>query len=77
MDIRLRPLIALLCLSLATASCTTIQLSAANLVERDIAPRFEVAYGPGERQRYDVYRALDSLGKPLAGKHPRSCRTTG
>ena len=65
-----RALIALLCLSLGTASCTTIQLSAANLVERDIAPRFEVAYGPGLRQRYDVYRALDSLGRPLPGTHP-------
>lgn len=70
MPIRFRALIAVVCLSLATASCTNIQLTAANLVERDIAPRFEVAYGPGPRQRYDVYRALDSLGKPLAGTHP-------
>lgn len=67
---RLRPLIALLFLSLATAGCTNIQLGAANLVERDIAPRFEVAYGSSPRQRYDVYRALDSLGKPLPGTHP-------
>jgi acetyl esterase/lipase len=65
-----RPLLALLALALTTASCSTIQLGAANLVERDIAPRFEVAYGSAPRQRYDVYRALDSLGKPLAGTHP-------
>lgn len=70
MSSRALSFLALLCLSLTTASCTTIQLSAANLVERDIAPRFEVAYGSEPRQRYDVYRALDSLGKPLAGKHP-------
>jgi acetyl esterase/lipase len=70
MPLRLHSLGLLLGLSLATASCTTIQLSAANLVERDIAPRFEVSYGAEPRQRYDVYRPLDSLGKPLAGKHP-------
>jgi len=70
MSIRTRSSLAILCVALATASCTHIQLGAANLVERDIAPRFEVAYGAAPRQRYDVYRALDSLGKPRAGTHP-------
>jgi len=70
MPLRHRPLLVIACLSLLSASCSTIQLSAANLVERDIAPRFEVAYGPAPRQRYDVYRPLDSLGKPLTGQHP-------
>ncbi len=70
MPIHPRSLITLVGFSLAIASCTHIQLGAANLVERDIAPRFEVSYGSAPRQRYDVYRALDSLGKPMTGKHP-------
>ena len=52
------------------SGCSGIMLSAANLVERNTAPSFEVTYGENSRQRYDVYRALDSLGKPLAGKQP-------
>ena len=61
---------AVLVVALALASCTTLQLGGANLVERDRAPRVEVAYGTASRQRYDVYRALDSLGRPLDGLRP-------
>lgn len=50
------------------SGCSSLLLSGANLVERNVAPSFEVAYGESPRERYDVYRALDSLGKP---------RTTG
>lgn len=66
-----RSLIAVSALALLCAGCTNLQLSAGNLVERDIAPRFEVAYGEAARQRYDVYRPLDARGKPLVGgTHP-------
>ena len=63
-----RPLLALLLV--ATSGCTTIQLGAANLIETAEVPRTEVAYGEGPRQRYDVYRALDSLGRPLTTPAP-------
>ncbi|MDQ8152913.1 MAG: alpha/beta hydrolase [Gemmatimonadota bacterium] len=61
---RLRLAIAIPAL-LALPACTTIQLGAANLIETAEVPRTEVTYGDGPRQRYDVYRALDSLGRPL------------
>lgn len=61
---------ALLLALLVAPACTTIQLGAANLIETADVPREEIAYGPGPRQRYDVYRALDSLGRPLAGPAP-------
>lgn len=64
----IRPLLALLLV--ATTACTTIQLGAANLIETAEVPRTEVAYGDGPRQRYDVYRALDSLGRPLTTPAP-------
>jgi len=64
----IRPLLALLLV--ATSGCTTIQLGAANLIETAEVPRTEVAYGEGPRQRYDVYRALDSLGRPLTTPAP-------
>lgn len=64
-----RLLVLLLALGAGTA-CTSIQLGAANLIETADVPREEIAYGPGPRQRYDVYRALDSLGRPLAGPAP-------
>ena len=54
----------------AATACTSIQLGAANLIETAEVPREEVAYGPGPRQRYDVYRALDSLGRPLTVPAP-------
>ena len=54
----------------AATACTSIQLGAANLIETADVPREEVAYGPGPRQRYDVYRALDSLGRPLTVPAP-------
>lgn len=66
---RLRLAIAIPAL-LALPACTTIQLGAANLIETAEVPRTEVAYGDGTRQRYDVYRALDSLGRPLPGPAP-------
>jgi acetyl esterase/lipase len=70
-SLRVTATVAIASLALLAGGCTTIQLSAANFVERDIAPRFEVAYGDDARQRYDVYRALDTLGKPLTtGTHP-------
>lgn len=51
--------------------CTTNQLlGAANLVENGDVPATELAYGPGERQRCDVYRPLDATGKPLPGPLP-------
>lgn len=58
--------------ALATLSgCTTNQLlGAANLVENGDVPAMELAYGPGARQRCDVYRPLDAAGKPLAGPLP-------
>lgn len=53
------------------AGCTTNQLlGAANLVENGDTPAVELAYGPGERQRCDVYRPLDAAGKALAGPLP-------
>jgi acetyl esterase/lipase len=55
---------------LATPACTTIQLGAANLIETARVPRTEIAYGEGSRHRYDVYRALDSSGRPLEGPAP-------
>ena len=64
----IRSLVALLVL--VTTACTTIQLGAANLIETAEVPRTEVAYGDGTRQRYDVYRALDSLGRPLTTPAP-------
>ena len=64
----IRPLLALLLV--ATSGCTTIQLGAANLIETAEVPRTEVAYGEGPRQRYDVYHALDSLGRPLTTPAP-------
>ncbi len=62
------PLLTLLVV--ATTGCTTVQLGAANLIETAEVPRTEVAYGEGPRQRYDVYRALDSLGRPLTTPAP-------
>lgn len=62
-------LLALLPLALL-AGCVAIQLGAANLIETAEVPRTEVAYGPGPRQRMDVYRALDSAGAPLAAPAP-------
>lgn len=51
--------------------CTTNQLlGAANFVENGDVPAMELAYGPGERQRCDVYRPLDAAGKPLQGPLP-------
>lgn len=60
----------LFALALSSTSCTSTQLIAANVVERDLAPQLEVAYGTDARQRYDVYRALDTNGTPLSGTHP-------
>jgi acetyl esterase/lipase len=68
MHLRLR-LLALLPLA-ALPGCVAIQLGAANLIETASVPRTEVAYGPGPRQRMDVYRALDSTGAPLATPAP-------
>lgn len=67
---RLRSLLSLFTCSLAVSGCTGIMLGAANLVENGDAPRIEVAYGPGPRQRYDVYRPLGPDGRPLDGPLP-------
>ena len=63
-----RALVALLLF--CSTACTGIQLGAANLIETAEVPRTEVAYGEGPRQRYDVYRALDSLGRPRTTPAP-------
>lgn len=55
---------------LSLAGCTSIQLGAANLVENGDAPAEEVAYGPGPRERYDVYRPVGPDGKQLNGLFP-------
>lgn len=47
-----------------------VRLGAANLVENGDASQMEIAYGPGARQRYDVYRPVDAKGLPLAGPRP-------
>lgn len=70
MNIPARLLSITLIATFALQGCTTIQLGAANLIETAEVPRTEVAYGEGPRQRYDVYRALDSLGRPLATPAP-------
>jgi acetyl esterase/lipase len=62
-------LLSLLALCAATG-CTSLQLAGANLIETARVPRTEVAYGPGARQRLDVYRALDTLGRPRAAPAP-------
>jgi len=46
------PLSALLLLS----ACTNVMLSGATVIENGDAPRVEVTYGPGPRNRADVYR---------------------
>lgn len=51
-------------------ACTSVQLGAANLIETANVPRREVAYGDGARQRYDVYQALDSAGRPRTTPAP-------
>lgn len=63
-----RALVALLLF--CSTACTGIQLGAANLIETAEVPRTEVAYGEGPRQRYDVYRALDSLRRPRTTPAP-------
>ena len=63
-----RALVALLLF--CSTACTGIQLGAANLIETAEVPRTEVAYGEGPRHRYDVYRALDSLGRPRTTPAP-------
>ena len=57
-------------LALSMSGCTGILLGAANVIENGDAPRIEVAYGAGERQRYDVYRPLGAGGLPLPGPLP-------
>ena len=52
------------------SGCTGILLGAANVIENGDAPRSEIAYGAGERQRYDVYRPLGANGLPLPGPLP-------
>lgn len=65
------PVAALLGAALLGASgCTPILLGGANLIENGDAPRREVVYGAGPRQRYDVYRPIDAAGRPLAGPRP-------
>lgn len=59
-----------LCAVLGIAGCTGVQLGAANLIETANVPRTEVAYGDGPRQRYDVYPALDSVGRPRVTPAP-------
>ncbi len=55
---------------LGIGGCTAIQLGAANLIETAPVPRREGAYGESPRQRYDVYQALDTAGRPLSGPSP-------
>lgn len=57
-------------LALSMSGCTGILLGAANVIENGDAPRAEIAYGSGERQRYDVYRPLGADGLPLPGPLP-------
>ena len=70
MQIPARFLSTVLIATFALQGCTTIQLGAANLIETAEVPRAEIAYGDGPRQLYDVYRALDSLGRPLPAPAP-------
>ena len=65
-----RSLVLAAALALSSWGCTGILLSAANVMENGDAPRIEVAYGAGARQRYDVYRPLGADGLPLPGPLP-------
>ena len=57
-------------LTASATSCTNIMLGGATAIENLDAPRTEVAYGTGPRQRADVYRPLGPDGRPVAGPVP-------
>ena len=60
---RLKAASVLLAAPLLLSACTNVMLSGATVIETGDAPRVEVAYGPGPRNRADVYR-------PRAGTAP-------
>lgn len=53
---RLKAASVLLAAPLLLSACTNVMLSGATVIETGDAPRVEVAYGPGPRNRADVYR---------------------
>jgi acetyl esterase/lipase len=55
---------------LIIASCSSIQLGAANLIENGDAPSTEFTYGEGPRQQYDLYRPVGPAAAPPAGPLP-------
>jgi acetyl esterase/lipase len=55
---RLKANSVLLAALLLLSACTNVMLSGATVIETGEAPRVEVAYGPGPRNRADVYRPL-------------------
>lgn len=57
-------------LSLALGGCASLSLGAANLIENGNARFTEIAYGEGDRQRYDVYRPVGADGELLSGPLP-------
>mgnify|MGYP006283050405 CR=1 FL=1 len=54
----------------SAGACTNILLGGATVIEDLDAPRTEVAYGSGARQRADVYRPLGPDGRPLTAPAP-------
>ena len=54
----------------AGTACTNILLGGATVIENLDAPRTEVAYGDGPRQRADVYRPVGPDGRPHTGPAP-------
>ena len=57
-------------LAASATACTNVMLSGATVIENLEAPRHEVTYGSGPRQRADVYRPLGADGRPMSGPAP-------